>query len=53
MDRPVGPPNDHVLALDELRAVVAGMGLRELAVHEPGEIGRYHVAIVVAEKPPG
>ena len=49
MDRPVGPPNDHVLALDEARAVVAGMGLRELAVHGPGEIGRYSIAIV-AEK---
>ena len=50
MDRPVGPPNDHVLALDELHAVIAGMGLRELATYEPGEIGLYHVAIV-AEKP--
>jgi len=50
MDRPVGPPNDHVLAADELHAVIAGMGLRELATYEPGEIGLYHVAIV-AEKP--
>ena len=49
MDRPVGPPNDHVLALDDARAVLAGMGLRELAVHRPGEVGRYHIAIV-AEK---
>jgi ubiquinone/menaquinone biosynthesis C-methylase UbiE len=49
MDRPVGPPNDHVLALDQARGVVAGMGLRELAVYEPGEIGRYSIAIV-AEK---
>jgi ubiquinone/menaquinone biosynthesis C-methylase UbiE len=51
MDRPVGPPNDHVLSLDEARAAVAGMGLRELAVHEPGVVGRYEIAIV-AEKPP-
>jgi ubiquinone/menaquinone biosynthesis C-methylase UbiE len=51
MDRPVGPPNDHVLSLDELRASVAGMGLRELSVHHPGEVGRYETAIV-AEKPP-
>jgi len=50
MDRPVGPPNDHVLAADELHAVIAGMGLRELATYEPGEIGLYHVAIV-AERP--
>jgi ubiquinone/menaquinone biosynthesis C-methylase UbiE len=51
MDRPVGPPNDHLLSLDEARAAVAGMGLHELAVHGPGEIGRYQIAIV-AEKPP-
>jgi ubiquinone/menaquinone biosynthesis C-methylase UbiE len=50
MDRPVGPPNDHVLALDEVRALIASMGLRELSVHLPGEVGRYHIAIV-AEKP--
>ena len=51
MDRPVGPPNDHVLSLDELTpSVIAGMGLSELASYEPGEIGRYQVAIV-AEKP--
>jgi len=52
MDRPVGPPNDHVLSLDEARAVVAGMGLRELSVHRPGEIGRYHIAIL-CERPAG
>jgi len=51
MDRPVGPPNDHVLSLDEARASVTGMGLRELAVHEPGAVGRYQIAIV-GEKPP-
>ena len=50
MDRPVGPPNDHVLSLDEARAVVAGMGLREISVHQPGEIGRYHIAIL-CERP--
>jgi len=50
MERPVGPPNDHVLAADELHAVIEGMGLNELAAYEPGEIGLYHVAIV-AEKP--
>ncbi len=50
MERPVGPPNDHVLSLDEARASVTGMGLRELAVHEPGAVGRYQIAIV-AEKP--
>jgi SAM-dependent methyltransferase len=50
MDRPVGPPNDHVLSLDETRAVVTGMGLRELSIHQPGEIGRYHIAIL-CERP--
>lgn len=52
MDRPVGPPNDHVLSFDEARASVAGMGLRELSVHLPGDVGRYQIAIV-AEKPAG
>lgn len=50
MDRPVGPPNDHVLSLEQARACVGGLGLRELAVHGPGEVGRYQIAIV-AEKP--
>ena len=50
MDRPVGPPNHHVLALTEVRALLTGMGLRELSVHLPGEVGRYHIA-VVAQKP--
>ena len=50
MDRPVGPPNDHVLAADELHAVIAGMELRELATYEPGEIGLYHVAIVARKR---
>lgn len=50
MERPVGPPNDHVLPLDELRAAIAGLGLRELAVCLPGDVGRYHNA-VLAERP--
>jgi len=50
MERPVGPPNDHVLALDEVRATIAGLGFDELAVYPPGEIGRYHHTIV-AQKP--
>jgi ubiquinone/menaquinone biosynthesis C-methylase UbiE len=49
MKRPVGPPNDHVLSLEQARAVLARMGLRELAVHHPGEVGLYSIAIV-AEK---
>jgi len=50
MDRPVGPRNDHVLSLDQARAIITGMGLRELTVHGPGDVGRYQIAIV-AEKP--
>jgi ubiquinone/menaquinone biosynthesis C-methylase UbiE len=51
MERPVGPPNDHVLALDDLRATLTGLGLRERAVYAPGKVGLYH-NVVVAEKPP-
>lgn len=50
MDRPVGPSNDHVLSLEQVRAAVAGLGLHELSVHPPGEVGRYQLAIV-AEAP--
>ena len=50
MDRPVGPPNEHVLELDDARAVLTALGLREISVHLPGDVGRYHNAIV-AEKP--
>jgi ubiquinone/menaquinone biosynthesis C-methylase UbiE len=50
MNRPVGPPNDHVLPAAELHAVIARMGLDELAAYEPGEIGLYH-EVIVAQKP--
>ena len=50
IDRPVGPPKDHVLTHDALRELIAGMGLREVAVHEPGTLFDYHIA-VVAERP--
>ena len=50
IDRPFGPPKDHVLPHDQVRAVVTGMGLAEVAFHEPGEPLRWHVA-VVAQKP--
>jgi ubiquinone/menaquinone biosynthesis C-methylase UbiE len=50
MDRPVGPPNDHVLALDEIRALLTGAGLEELALYAPGTVGLYH-NVFVAEKP--
>lgn len=50
IDRPVGPPKDHVLPHDRLRELVRSMGVRECAVHEPGDLFDYHIA-VVAEKP--
>ena len=52
VERPVGPPIDHVLPHDRLRAVVAEMGLVEAGYHEPGELLPYHV-VVVAEKSQG
>jgi ubiquinone/menaquinone biosynthesis C-methylase UbiE len=50
MERPVGPPNDHVLSLDEVRDLLTGAGLVELAVCAPGTVGLYH-NVIVAEKP--
>lgn len=50
MERPVGPPNDHVLELDEARATLSGAGLEEVGVYQPGEVGRYSIA-VAARKP--
>ncbi len=50
MDRPVGPPNDHVLSLATVRALLTGAGLAELAVYTPGAVGRYH-NVIVTEKP--
>jgi ubiquinone/menaquinone biosynthesis C-methylase UbiE len=50
MDRPVGPPNDHVLSLDRVRELLTGTGLVELAVYAPGTVGQYH-NVIVAEKP--
>ena len=50
MDRPVGPPNDHVLTLDDVRALLAETGLAELALYAPGSVGLYH-NVIVAEMP--
>lgn len=50
MERPVGPPNDHVLPLDTIRGLLTGSGLTELAVYAPGTVGLYH-NVIVAEKP--
>ena len=50
MERPIGPPNDHVLELQELRDVLSGLGFEELVVLTPGELALYH-NVVVAQKP--
>jgi len=50
MERPVGPPNDRVLPLDTVRDLLTGLGLEDLAVYGPGEVGRYH-HVIVARKP--
>jgi ubiquinone/menaquinone biosynthesis C-methylase UbiE len=50
MERPVGPPAHHVLQHHVLRALVAAMGLREIAYYEPGRLASFHVAMV-GEKP--
>jgi hypothetical protein len=48
MERPVGPPNDHVLSFADVRATLAEAGLREVATYQPGEVGLYHVAVLAA-----
>ncbi|MEZ5126074.1 MAG: class I SAM-dependent methyltransferase [Thermoleophilia bacterium] len=50
MERPFGPPNDHVLPLGELRSALTLLGLHERGVYPPGEVGLYH-NVVVAAKP--
>jgi len=50
VERPVGPPVGHVLGLDAVREIVAGMGLDVVAAHQPGELLPYHV-VLVATKP--
>jgi arsenite methyltransferase len=45
MERPAGPPNDHVVARDVAAAEVAGLGLTAVALHDPGEVLPYHYVI--------
>jgi ubiquinone/menaquinone biosynthesis C-methylase UbiE len=52
MDRPVGPPNERVLPLDRVRALLTGAGLAELAVYAPGTVGLYHNVIVTDKSRP-
>lgn len=49
LDRPVGPPQAHVLGLRAAREIVADMGLGVVEAHGPGELLPYHL-VVIAEK---
>jgi ubiquinone/menaquinone biosynthesis C-methylase UbiE len=48
MERPVGPPNDHVLTVEQAEAVVTGMGLETVATHPAGDLLPYHYTILAA-----
>jgi len=50
VERPVGPPLDHVLGLDAVRQILTKMGLEVVEAHEPGTELPYHL-VAVAEKP--
>lgn len=47
--RPIGPSREHVLSHERLRAVIAAMGLEEVACHEPGGLLPWHI-VVIARK---
>lgn len=49
-ERPVGPPPGHVLGLAAVKEIVSGMGLDVLEAHEPGELLKYHVAVVAQKR---
>ena len=49
VERPVGPPVDHVLGLAAVREIVASMELDERESHEPGTLLPYHLAMVAAK----
>jgi ubiquinone/menaquinone biosynthesis C-methylase UbiE len=48
MERPAGPPNEHVLTIAQARDVVTGMGLETVAEHQPGELLPYHYILLAA-----
>jgi ubiquinone/menaquinone biosynthesis C-methylase UbiE len=48
-ERPVGPPLGHVLGLEAVREIIAGMGLEVIEAHEPGTELPYHLAVVAAK----
>lgn len=48
MDRPVGPPNDLVLSVEQATEVLTGMGLTAVVAHPPGEPLPYHYVLLAA-----
>ena len=50
LERPVGPPLDHVLGLSAVRDVIREMGLEEIEAHEPGTKLPYHLVVVAAKR---
>ena len=46
LERPVGPPMQHVLGLDAVRGIVTSMGLDVVEAHAPGTLLPYHLALV-------
>jgi len=46
VERPVGPPAEYVLTVDETLVVVESLGLSVAIVHQPGALFPYHYAIV-------
>ena len=46
LERPVGPPIQHVLGLDAVRDIVTSMGLDVVEAHAPGTLLPYHLALV-------
>jgi ubiquinone/menaquinone biosynthesis C-methylase UbiE len=49
-ERPLGPPRGHVLGLQAIRDVIAGMDLEMVEDHEPGEMLPYHVVAVARKR---
>ena len=48
MERPVGPPNEHVLTVEQAQAVLTSMGLDATTVNLPGELLPYHYTLLAA-----
>jgi ubiquinone/menaquinone biosynthesis C-methylase UbiE len=46
LERPVGPPIQHVLGLAAVRDIVTSMGLDVVEAHAPGTLLPYHLALV-------